>query len=336
MVLEMEKKENVDYLKEFINSKNAKEIIESSSTTNEEGFDVWSFKKLIFLEYYLKPFLFICENNGFKCIFIDFFSSCGANKIKDEKIVSIGSPIISLLKGVIKNKKKGTNNRFYKWFFLESDSSFCASLKERVTKTSEIVNKEFGEDIKLGKDVFVIEGDCNQTVPEVINSLKKESETEKIAVLAFIDPYNFRNLEWETWKNLCSLKTVDILFTFPIQTIERGYKMCKDLEKYLSPSLVSILKGKEIGVIPETEFERAYAKDMASIVSRSISHYDIGIDVKNLENREIYRIDLFTHSSPALKAVLPKAKELDNLSSNCFKTLLKQACGKQESIKKWF
>lgn len=328
------KKEILDYIRNYTKSEDAKTIIKCSEIINSEGFDVWSFKKLIFLEYYIKPFLYIFENNNFKCVFIDFFSSCGANRVDTENIDSIGSAIISILSGVIPNKSKNKNNRFYKWFFIDQNKDFCKALISRVEKTLEIVNTKFKEEIKLDNDVKILCGDSNKKLVEIVSYLKKESEKEKIAVLAFIDPYTFTNIEWESWKQLCTLKFVDIIFTFPIQTIERGYKNCKDLEIYLSPSVLSLFKEyKEISKIPDNEFESAYAKDISNLVSRSINHYDLGIGVKSLENREIYRINLFTHCEAASKAVLPKAKELDKLNSNDLKEMLKQIKGEQTSLK---
>ena len=124
------------------------------------------------------------------------------------------------------------------------------------------------------------------------------------------------------------------IFTFPIQTIERGYKSCKNLVEYLSPSLNDLLKTyKEIGKIPEEEFEKAYAKDIVDLVNRSISHYDIGISVKNLENREIYRINLFSHCDPAVKLTIPFAKKLDDITAKNMKAFVEQIEGKLKSLR---
>ena len=117
------------YFKKYTSSADAKAIINSSKVINEDGFDLWSFKKLIFLDYYIKPYLQILQNQKIKCIYIDFFSGCGANKIEGKKdFSSIGSPIISILGGIIPNKKKKYNNRFDKWYFIDSNQNFCDAL----------------------------------------------------------------------------------------------------------------------------------------------------------------------------------------------------------------
>ncbi len=326
----IQKKEEKDYILDYIKSKEAIKIINSSKTFNDKGFGVWSFKKLIFLEYYLKPYLNIMIKNKFKCVFIDFFSSSGANKIPKEDIKSIGSPIISILKGIIPIKKTEKNNRFEKWFFMEINPSFCKALNERVDETIKIVNDKYSENIKNGKDIIVNCGDCNKTIRQIVKNLKKEYKDDKVGILAFIDPYTFTEITWESWKTLLSLKYVDIIFTLPLETISRGFKTCKSPEKYFPPSLVKLTKAKR--GLDIKEFSEIYAKDISKLVRRSISYYDEGISVKNHQNKEIYRVEFFTHCKNATKLCLEKAKELDVISLETLKTLLSCAQGKQKRI----
>ena len=332
----MFEKDNAELIKDYIKSDASLKIINSYRIINDLGFDVWSFKKLIFLEYCIKPFLQICEGNGFKCIFIDLFSSCGANKIQDMDVNSIGSPIISLLKGIIKNKRRGKNNKFYKWFFFEKNHEFSKALKERIPQTLTLVNSEFNENLKIDTDVFVINGDCNEKIQNLIDELKKEKDKDNFAILAFVDPYNFKDLKWETLKILFSLPRVDLIFNLPIQAIERGSSVCKNKSKYLSPSLVNLLNEKSVSNIPEKDFEKSYAKDLLKLAQRShINYRDIGISVKSLENREIYRINLYTYSTPFSNSVSKKADQLDKLDSKGFKSILEQAIGKQGNLLKY-
>jgi len=212
------KKEISKYIEYYTKSEDTKKIIESSKIINEEGFDLWSFKKLILLEYYIKPYLSILLNRNYKCFFIDFFSSCGANKIEGEEITSIGSPIISLLKGVIPNKSKNRNNRFHKWFFIDNQEDYCKALECRIIKTLEIINKRYKEKLKINEDVKILCGDCNEKIIDIIKDIKKE-ENNKIAVLAFIDPYTFTNIKWKTWEKLLDLTYVDIIFTFTLHFV---------------------------------------------------------------------------------------------------------------------
>src|SRR3989344_6461764 len=328
------KKEILNYIEYYTKSEDAQKIIESSKITNEEGFDLWSFKKLILLEYYIKPYLSILLNRDYKCFFIDFFSSCGANKIEGEEIISIGSPIISILKGIIPNKSKNRNNRFHKWFFIDNQEKYCKALESRVIKTLEIINEKYKERLEINKDIKILCGDCNKKVDEVIEELEKEAEKNKIAVLAFIDPYTFSNIEWKTWEKLLKLKYVDIIFTFPTNTIKRGIPVCKNGEKYLPPSLIKFCDN--INSIQEDKFIELYAKDIANLVNRTIWHYKEGIKVKTTKNSEIYRIFLFTHSGPAIKLTMDIVKRLDNIAASDIKFIIEQIYGKLKSLKDYY
>lgn len=328
----MGKKELLDYVKDYIESKDAIEIIKSADTVNEVGFDLWSFKKLILLEYYIKPYLSICLNRGYRCFFIDLFSGCGANKIEGEKILSIGSPIVSLLKGVIPNKSKNRNNRFFKWFFIEYNVDLYKALRLRATSTVEILNKKYGENLQVDKNIKILYGNCNEKIMEIVDEIKKEAESNEIAVLAFIDPYTFTNIEWKTWEKLLTLTYIDIIFTFPTGAIKRGLNKCKEKEKYLPPTLIKKLKEGSLKDISEHEFEELYAKDIVNLVRRSINYYDKGISVKNTKNVELYRIELFTHSKRAAQITEEIAKKLDKITAKDLKAILDCAQGKSKSL----
>ena len=324
------KKEILNYIKYYIESEDAKKIKESADIVNEEGFNIWSFKKLIFLEYYIKPYLSILLNRGYKCLFIDFFSSCGINKINKGEVYVLGSPIISLLKGVIPNKSKGRNNRFHKWYFIDNQENFCKALNLRVNEASKIINEKYKEKLEIGKDIKILCGDCNKKITEVVEDIKKEYKEDKIAVLAFIDPYKFSDIDWETWKRLLDLIYVDIIFTFPILTVKRGISQCKDKEKCLPPTLVKLFKNN-IG-IPDDKFGELYAEDIVDLVKRPVSFYRKGISVKNTINGELYRIELFTHSKAAMKITLDIAKKLDSINALDLKSIIEQINGKLRSL----
>ncbi len=318
-----------DYISYYTKSGDAKNIIGSSNIFNEEGFDVWSFKKLIFLDYYIKPFLDITLNQDCKCFFIDLFSSCGANKSED--IISIGSPIISILKGIFPNSAKNRNNKFCKWFFVESDENYSKALKTRVEKTFEIVNERYSENLRIDKDAKILCGDCNNVIDLIIKEIYKVAGKDKFCVLIFVDPYSFTNIEWTTWEKIASLRYVDVIFTFPIGTLKRGLS-CKDIERYLPPSL----KGKDILNIPET-FEKAYARGILNITQRGqIWHYQKGIPATIDRNVELYRIELFTYSKKGLEISLSISNMLESLKAEDLRKIIDQVLGKTTSLNDFF
>jgi three-Cys-motif partner protein len=328
-----QKKEIPSYLKDFSFSDDARKIINSSSIFNKKGFGLWSFKKLIFLEYYIKPYLLILSNRyRKKCYFIDFFSGCGANSIEKEKINSIGSPLVSLLKGVIHNKSKNLNNRFFKWIFVEINSDFCDALQKRIDQTCKIIKERTGETLVNGQDIEVIPGDVNISIDKLVSKLEEESKSEEIAVLAFIDPYKFSAIQWETVKKLLHLRYVDVIFTMPTGTLRRGGDTCKQKEKFLSPSLLSACSNKRFCDIPEENLGELYAKDIVNVMGRSISFFEKGASVRNSTNAEIYRIELFSHSNKAVQIAETITKKLDKINYNTLKKILDQAKGEQKTI----
>ncbi len=328
-----EKKEFPGYIRDFIISDEAKEIIKSSHVFNKEGFDIWSFKKLIFLEYYMKPFLLILSNKfKSKCYFIDFFSGCGANQIENKNIESIGSPILSLLKGVIPNKSKNINNRFYKWIFIDYNQTFCDALKKRIEKTCEIIKKKTEEDLKIGKDIEIFHEDSNKLIKKIVERLEEESKNERIAVLVFIDPFKFSDIEWETIKSILTLRYVDVIFTLPTGTLRRGIDICKSKEKFLPPLLLEECSKKNFSNIPEENIEEIYAKEIAKIVKRPVSYFDKGISVRNSTNSELYKIELFSHSKKAVEIAEGIAKKLEKIDFGCLKQIIALADHKQKSL----
>lgn len=321
-----------EYFKKYTSSVEAKSIIKASNIINEDGFGLWSFKKLIFLDYYLKPYLQIVQNLGCKCIYLDLFSGYGANKIKENNSISIGSPIISLLSGIIPNRTKGYNNRFDKWYFIESNSIYCAALRDRVKCTIELLKEK--ELLKLDKDIFVFEGDVNEKINKIVEQIKNEYKSQKIAVLAFIDPYKFSDIFVDSWRKLLELKFVDIIFTLPTVTMNRGIEVMKESNrtKYLPPSLLEKCKNGKFCDLSDEEKSGSYAEYIASIVKRSINSYERGIVVSNTLNGELYRILLFSHSKKIFDICEKCADELDKMKIPHIRSLLDQAEGKQKII----
>ncbi|MDP2947898.1 MAG: three-Cys-motif partner protein TcmP [Nanoarchaeota archaeon] len=325
------KKELLEYLKDYMFSEEAKEIINSSEIINGEGFNVWSFKKMIFLEYYIKPYLLLIKKNATKVFFIDFFSGCGANEAGENK-PSIGSPIISLLKGSFSTKNK--IYMFDKWYFAEINKEKADALNKRIDQTLkeiELKNKIFID----RNQIETLGGDINFLINKIVENLNNEvASGQKVGVLAFIDPYNYSNLEWATLDKLLNLKYVDIIYTFPVLALKRGFDsdLCKEKDKYLSPSLKEICKTKKLCEISPEDFSGLYAKDIAKKVRRSICYFDRGISAKNSLNGEIYRIELFTNNETMAKICEGKVKELNQLNFFHLNNIIYQAMGKQKTL----
>jgi len=330
------KKEIIDYVEEYTKSNDCEEIINESSILNNIGFNSWSFKKLIFLDYYLKLYLTILSNKS-KCYFLDFFSGAGANIIEGKNLKSVGSPIISILKGVIPNKSQGVNIRFHKWIFLEKNKDFYEALKKRIEKTSKIVRKNTEETLKIGTDIEIFNEDSNIFINNLIEKIKRECKNERFSILVFIDPYKFSEIEWDTVKRILTMKYVDVIFNIPTNTFKRGVDKCNEKEKYLSPSLLKICSQCSFSNIPDDEISNLYAKDIVNIVGRSICYLsNNSVSVKNNCNSELYKIELFSHHRRAVEIAEDIAKRLKRLDCKNMNELVNQVLGKQTSLNKYF
>lgn len=332
------KKEIIDYIKEYTNSIESKRIIKKSSALNNLGFNLWSFKKLIFLEYYIKPYLTILsEKHKSNCYYLDLFGSAGANHIEELNLNSLGSPIISILKGVVPNKSKGINTRFHKWIFFKKNNDFYKALIQRVEETIQIVNETTGENLEIGKDIEILNGDANILIEEIIQKIEKESKKERVSILVFIDPYKFSEIEWNTIKKILEIKYVDVIFTIPTWTLKRGLELCKKKEIYLGPTLLKECSKKNFSNISEEKIGELYAKDIVQIVLRDIYYLgDNSVSVKNNFNLELYKIELFSHSKLAVEIAESLAKRLKKLNCNNLKELINQILGKQTSLQKFY
>ena len=271
-----------------------------------------------------------------KCIFLDLFSSSGANIVGETSATSIGSPIVSILRGVIPNKSKGINNRFHKWIFMELNPEFCEALQDRVEKTIEIVGRNTGEKLELGKDIEILCGDSNNIIDGVIRDIEEIASEENVSVLAFVDPYKFSNLKWNTFEKLLSLKYVDIIFMLPTLTLRRGIDECIHKDKYIPPTLLKLCSEGSFCDISDDRLGDIYAKDIAGITKRKIYYFDKGLCAKNSCNGEIYRTELFSYSEKAVKIAEDIVKRLESIDYSIMKNFVEQAQGKQKTLMDFF
>lgn len=322
------------YIKSFIVDSDSKIIVESTKIVNNKGFDCWSFKKLIFLKYYIKPYLDIMQRHVDKCFYLDLFSGCGANKLGNLEIFSIGSPIVSILSGVRK-LKNGKINKFDKWFFIDQNKEYCDSLNDRVKKTVEMVEKNEGVLID-NDDIRIICGDCNDKIDDVITEINELADGSKISLLVFIDPYKFTNIKWRTIEKILELKYVDVIFNFPTGTMKRSVEL-KNWGLYLPPSLLSMKS--DVCTMKQEEVTKRYAEDMSKIMKRkkSMTFYTCGISVRTRKQTEISHIKLFTHCD---KNIIIKITDgifvkLDKLRCSDLENIIEKVIGKQRGLKRF-
>lgn len=318
-----------DYISEFINSECAKRIIEASEVVNEQGFDSWSFKKLIFLEYYIKPYLMILKKKGYKCYYLDLYSGSGASLIKGTDAKTIGSPFVSLLKGVIRLKNSDLR-RFDKWFFIEKSDSYFDALRKR-SEAAICILKPDNETLTLGKDVYLLHGDCSDRIDDVVGIIKKDSGKSNVSILAFVDPYNLSHFNWKALKKVSQFSHIDVIFNLPTGAYRRNKLLYREIERHL-PDLSKSEKARLRQTDDGKYFSSMFAKGIAKVAKCDIKYYDDGVMVKNRNNTELFRITLFTRSSPGAGIVKDIIRRLNKYKTKDIDKEVQKITGKMSSL----
>ncbi len=327
----MTKKQFLDYIKDYSVSEDVKKIIEATHHLNTKGFDNWGFKKLIFLEYYLHPYLLKLSKKT-DCYYLDLFSGSGANKVGNKDYYSIGSAILSLLKGY-KKFKNGNIFRFHKWIFFEEDKENFDALSLRVKETIKLLNEKYGASLEMNKDIKLLNENSNDFILDCMEEIKRDSEGKHCSILVFIDPYKFSEIKWETIEKILRLKYVDIIFTIPTSTLNRSLKVCSNLKEFLSPTLLKNYSENCMPNLFDESISKVYAKDIVNSISRSIWFLsDNAISVKNRANSELYKIELFSHNKNAVLIAEDCARRLRSIDCKTVDSLINQIKGNQSSL----
>lgn len=322
-----------NYISDFICSDDAKRIVDDSETVNEWGFDSWSFKKLIFLDFYIRPFLDILKKNGYKCYYIDLYAGSGASCIKGTGAKTIGSPLISLLKGV-RRLKNSQLRRFDKWFFVEKSDSHSRALKRRTEKAISILTEEYHETLSPGKDVIMFHGDCCDRINDIVEIIMKDSDKVKAAILVFVDPYNLSQFNWDTLKRISEFSHVDVIFNLPTGAYRRNKLLYKEIERHL-PNLSKREKEKLRQTDDCKYFSSMFAKGISKVAKCNIYYYDDGVIVKNRTNTEMFRVTLFTRSSIGAGIAKSIIGRLNNYKTRDIDKEVQKITGKISSLDKF-
>lgn len=129
-------------------------------------------------------------------LYIDGFAGAGVHisKTRDEFIA--GSPLNALL----------VQPAFAEFHLIDLDTGKAANLRELSGN-------------RLGKDVFVYEGDCNRVLlEEVFPRVRYQDYRRAICIL---DPYGL-HLDWNVIEATGRLKTIDLFLNFPIMDMNRN------------------------------------------------------------------------------------------------------------------
>ena len=169
--------------------------------------DLWSTKKLIALRYYLRPYLQIMRNKGFKKIhYVDLFSGSGLLRIKNK--IMPGTSLIPLLrtKELIKYNK---THFFDEYHISDSNTKYVQVLQDRVNKVAR----------GLPTKIHVNKMDFASSVDKIfLGTPPKFGKAKDNAYLVVLDPYGF-DIDWQHLQQILQSGSVDVFITFPTSNI---------------------------------------------------------------------------------------------------------------------
>lgn len=140
-----------------------------------EDIGPWGLEKYRLVGLYDRLFSSAMKNKWGKRVYIDLFSSCGIARVRTNKRLVYGSPILALM----------VPDPFSKYIFCDADSKNIAALKIRCQKRFPAA------------DISYIEGDCNEQVKTILDLIPNDPSTLSLCV---IDPYNLQAIKFETIK----------------------------------------------------------------------------------------------------------------------------------------
>ena len=272
--------------------------------------DIWSVKKLLFLNYCVDGFLPIFKNYFKNYYYIDTHCGTGLIEFPDElKDVKFpGSPLIAAL-------HSDETSHFTKYYFFDIESNNINILKSRIDTL----------ELKINRDLFNTEKHSFEETVEFIQDITNDSK-DKNAFFVVIDPTGFKDIKWKLMKSLLRISTVDIFFIFMTYAIHREKGASKSNPTY-GKTLTEFFGNDEwMSYEKNTELVELYKKQLHDY--RKFV-YDIPIYKKG--SILLYNIIITTNSAGA-KNVINTAKKLNEVSTRIIENALKKYTGKTLDI----
>jgi|WetSurMetagenome_2_1015567.scaffolds.fasta_scaffold43631_2 three-Cys-motif partner protein len=180
----------------------------------------WSESKLDCVEDYARSYLRVMQNQSWSLDYVDAFAGRGKQALRmgsaalemtgaffedesereDANKFFVGSAIRALRASI------GSVRRFDRFQFIDTDSSSCHELSERV-------RSEFPT---LESSVSVVCEDANQAIGEYVDSV----DWKKTRALVFLDPYGL-DVGWGLIDRLAATRACDVWYLFPLSTVVR-------------------------------------------------------------------------------------------------------------------
>ncbi len=174
----------------------------------------WTKEKLSIIDNYLGAYSIALKNQRVKKVYIDGFAGSGKTELKSKNANENNDYFFQINENTPAQKDNdyltidgsallSLKYNFDEYYFLELDTKRIEKLKENI---------QLSYSHKMEK-VHFINGDCNQTLPNV---LKKTTKYDRC--LMFLDPYALE-LKWETLELIAKHENVDLWYLFPLSML---------------------------------------------------------------------------------------------------------------------
>lgn len=274
---------------------------------------IWSLKKLLFLDYYVRAFVTIIRKNDFKnWYYVDTHSGTGLIGFEEQDLIKErfpGSPLVAAF--------RSPEYVFTHYFFSDIDDNSIISLKKRLQSIKPLTGE---------MDYTAQTMDFKKTV-EFIESKKKFGN----AFLIFVDPKGYSEIKWELMKKLLSISTADIVFTFMTYSI--AFNKETALENPTTAQSFNDFFGNENW--KTCEDGNALVELYCSQI-RQFKKYVEVIPVFQTGERKLYDLIIATNSKGGSNVIGDARRIMEVTTTELFRDALKVVTGKTTEITQFF
>jgi len=154
----------------------------------------WGEEKYQLVGCYAQIFARSMKNKWEQRVCVDLFSGSGRARLKDSNRIVPASPLLCL----------GISDPFDRYIFCDLEQANIDALKSRV-------QQEYP-----ARDVRYVPGDSNANVKQILSLIPPYSTTSRVLTFCFVDPFNIKNLKFETIRQLAAGKrSIDFLVLIP-------------------------------------------------------------------------------------------------------------------------
>lgn|SRR5574338_154445 len=276
--------------------------------------NIWSVKKLLFLDYYIGSFVKIIRSPKFNFknwYYVDPF--CGSGLITFEKELKgekfPGSPMIAAL--------RAAKFPFSDYFLSDIDKESIEALKNRlVTNKTNTGNHNYAPKIASFESVVT-----------QIEKLKQWGN----AFLIFIDPTGYKETRWDLMEKLFEIQTADIIFTFMTYSIALNRSKADSNEETANSLDEFFGNNRWINCQTGDELLAEYIK---RIESKGKKTFVIPVNMKG--ESKLYDLIFATRSTGGSNVAASASKIMDAVSTELIRSSFQVVTKKRTEITDFF